>query len=298
MFTKINELVWTDQKFRELSDDGRLLFIYILTCPHRNIIGLYFLPVPYGAFDLKWSTERFGKGLKELFEKGFINYNFNTNIVFIKNFLKYNPLENPNQVKGAIKALDKVPTNGVDTELIEYLESADKPFFKPLIEMLNKRLSKRLEEGSNKQVDVDVYVDVEEDVYVDADEEEGKDETAAATKSFKDVINAFDNNIHPIAPMEAEKLKEWSKDLDCEVIIKAIEEAVCNNGRTINYINAILNTWHGNGIVDIQGVEAYLRDRADKKRGDNSGQGNSSSLQSDKEEGEIEYDFDFNSRAT
>lgn len=102
-------------------------------------------------------------------------------------------------------------------------------------------------------------------------ERKGNEEEIAASsesKTFKDVVKKFDENIHPITPIEAEKLKEWEKNLECEVIIKAIEEAVCNNGRTINYINAILNTWHSKGIKDINGVEAYLRDRQDKKRGD------------------------------
>lgn len=156
MFTKIDELLWTDEKFKKLSDDGKFLFLYVLSCPHRNILGFYFLPIPYGSFDLDWKSERFTKGLQELLDKGLINYNFDTNIIFIKNFLKYNPLENPNQVKGAIKALNTLPTNSIDTELVSYLETINKPFIKPLLELLRERLG--------EHVDVDVDVDVKEDV--------------------------------------------------------------------------------------------------------------------------------------
>ena len=131
MFTKIDGLIWTDAKFKKLSDDGKFLFIYILSCPHRNILGFYFLPVPYGSFDLGWDNKRFDKGLGELLKNGFIKYDFSTSIIFINNFLKYNPLENPNQVTGAIKALNILPVNGLDTELINYLETVSKPFFKP-----------------------------------------------------------------------------------------------------------------------------------------------------------------------
>ncbi|WP_353096189.1 hypothetical protein [Tissierella praeacuta] len=165
MFTKIDELIWTDEKYKSLSDDGKFLFLYVLSCPHRNILGFYFLPIPYGSFDLGWENERFTKGLKELLSNGFINYNFNTNIIFIKNFLKYNPLENPNQVKGAIKALQVLPTNSIDTELVDYLKTVDKPFIEPLLKRLDERL------GKQEDVDVDVEVDVKEDIDKDIDKE-------------------------------------------------------------------------------------------------------------------------------
>ena len=163
MFTKIDELLWTDDKYKKLSDDGKFLFIYLLSCPHRNILGFYFLPIPYGSFDLGWETERFTKGLGELLDKGFINYNFDTNIIFIRNFLRYNPLENPNQVKGAIKALRALPANAVDTGLIECLETVNKPFIEPLLERLRERLA--------KQVEVEVEVEVEESNVPDKSED-------------------------------------------------------------------------------------------------------------------------------
>ena len=157
MFTKIDELVWTDEKFKTLSDDGKLLFLFALSCPHRNILGLYVLPIPYGAYDLGWDVKRFSKGLRELLEKGFINYCFNTNIVFLKNFLKYNPIENPNQVKKAIADLKSIPINGLDKELRDSLSKINKPFMEPLL--------KRLQERLGKHVYVDVDVDVDVDIY-------------------------------------------------------------------------------------------------------------------------------------
>lgn len=161
MFTKVDALIWSDDKFKALSDDGKLIFLYLLTSGHRNVIGLYHLPIPYGSYDMNWEVKRFTKGLQELLDKGLVNYNFNTNIVLITNYLKYNPLENPNQVKGAIKALNSIPTNGLDKQLIDYLKGLDKPFIKPLVELLQERLAKHV------YVDVDVNVDVNVDVKED-----------------------------------------------------------------------------------------------------------------------------------
>lgn len=189
MFTKINELLWTDEKVKTLSDDGKILFLYVLTCQHRNILGLYLLPVPYGAFDLGWDNERFSKGLDELLNKGFIKYDFKTNILLVDNFLKYNPLENPNQVKGAIKALASLPKNGLETELKKRLESLDKPFIKPLLKALDERLPKQEE------------VEVEEEVYIKQscfDSEEPK-----PIDSENDELEAMEEELEP----EIEKIK-------------------------------------------------------------------------------------------
>lgn len=234
LFTKIDELLWTDKKFKSLSDDAKFLFIYALTCPHRNILGLYFLPIPYGSFDLGWDAKRFDKGLRELLEKGFINYNFNTSIIFIKNFLKYNPLENPNQVKGAMKSLKSIPANGVDTELINYLEGLDKPFTKPLTELLKKRLTKQVD------VDVDVDVDIEEEkIYrkiqhlILTEEEFIKLSEIYNKSSIDDILDRMDNyakiknytsayktalnwlkrdNTLTLKPQKTEEEKPWMKD--------------------------------------------------------------------------------------
>lgn len=90
----------------------------------------------------------------------------------------------------------------------------------------------------------------------------GKKDTQA---QFKDVIHVFNNNIHPTTPLEAEKLREWMKDVEGAVIIKAIEESVLNNRRNLGYINGILNNWFSNNLKTLAAVEAYLRDWADKK---------------------------------
>lgn len=162
MFTKIDAKVWSDSKFIDLTNDGKLLFLYVLSCKHRNMVGIYPLPIPYGSYDLNWDNQRFKKGLQELLKQRLINYNFDTDIIFVKNFLKYNPLENPNQVKGAMKALDTIHLNGITPEFISDLQVLDKEFLNPLIKLLSKRLGK----GLPKQEDV--YV--EEDVDVKEDE--------------------------------------------------------------------------------------------------------------------------------
>lgn len=244
MFTKIDERLWSDEKFGLLSNDGKLSFLYVLSCSHRNILGLYKLPIPYGAFDLRWSAERFSKGLDELSVMGLINYDTNTHIVYVKNFLKYNPLENPNQVTGAIKALDTMPETVVNGELVEYLKDIDKPFIKPLLELFKKRLVKQEE--------------VEEEVYV---KEEVLSICSKTKKHDTELFEMFYKK-YPKKQAKSSALKAWGKikNLDFDLIMESLEEQKQSdawrkdNGQYIPMPTTWLNQerWNDEVEVDIK----------------------------------------------
>ncbi len=140
MYTRVESKFWQDEKMRAVTDDARYLMLYLLTSPHRNIMGFYFLPVPYACFDLGWDEERFSKGLNELLEIQVVRYDQGSHVVLIQNYLKHNPLENPNQVKSAIDRLDEMPQTSLFREFARILGQSDKPFIKPLIEHLNQRM--------------------------------------------------------------------------------------------------------------------------------------------------------------
>ena len=151
MYSKIDSLFWRDQKNRKLSDDGKLLFLYLLTCPHRSSIGLYYLPEQYVASDIKWTLERVRKGFKELLQNGCVKYDRDNEIVFIKNFLRYNSFENSNQIRGAIKFLGTLPDTVFLSDLIEVIKmgyedcSKDKSQdFKKALETLTVTLTERV----------------------------------------------------------------------------------------------------------------------------------------------------------
>jgi DnaD/phage-associated family protein len=83
---------------------------------------------------------------------------------------------------------------------------------------------------------------------------------------MKKVIHSFENNIHPLSPIELEKLNDWAKDFDPPVIVRAIEEAVKNNARKLSYIQAVLRDWLIRKLTTITALDAYMRDQEDKKR--------------------------------
>ncbi|WP_055667134.1 DnaD domain-containing protein [Desnuesiella massiliensis] len=103
-------------------------------------------------------------------------------------------------------------------------------------------------------------------------EEEVEEYTEAAKADLKvkgklrEVIDAFNNNIHPMTPMEYEKILDWAEDVEPGVIILAIEEAVKHNARNFVYIERVLNNWHDLGHRTVKAVNAYKRDFKKQKK--------------------------------
>ncbi len=142
MYTKVESRFWQDEKMRAISDDARYLMLYFLTSPHRNILGFYFLPSLYACFDLGWDEKRFQEGLQELLQTGRVKYDASAHVILIENYLKHNPLENPNQVKSAIEKLEEMPQTPLFEDFLEVVEQCNKPFIQPLVERLKELLRK------------------------------------------------------------------------------------------------------------------------------------------------------------
>lgn len=145
MYTRVESRFWQDEKMRAVSVDARYLMLYLLTSPHRNLIGFYFLPTPYACFDLGWDEKRLNVALKELIDAGVILYDQDAHTVLIKNYLRHNPLENPNQGKGAVSKLKELPQTVLLKDFLTVVERLSKPYLetkKNPYEALLKRIYK------------------------------------------------------------------------------------------------------------------------------------------------------------
>jgi len=156
---------WHDEKIRQLSEDGRLLFVYILTSPHSNSLGLYLLPKQYILADLGWDTKRLSKPFNELLDKLLIGYDEDKSLVLIWNQLKHNRLENGKQIMAGMKIAATLPTSYLFSELIPLLRKYVKPkeakeedkkgemkqAFEQFIEQLQERVDKLIPESKTRE---------------------------------------------------------------------------------------------------------------------------------------------------
>ena len=108
-YGKVHTSFWTSDTIRSLSEDGRMLAFYLLTNPHGTIAGVFRLPDGYVCEDMQWDAERVSKGFAELFAKGFATRCNITKWVVLHKHYEWNPLENPNQRKSAVKIANSIP---------------------------------------------------------------------------------------------------------------------------------------------------------------------------------------------
>lgn len=135
-YRKIETELWGDEKFRNLSKDAQYLFFYLLTSPHSNSLGIFKLPQFYVAGDTKLLPERLPELFAELFAIQLVEYDEKTSVVWIKNFLRHNPIQNQNQAKYAEKCIKNTPKNPYSVMVSKLLP---KPFHKRLAELLRER---------------------------------------------------------------------------------------------------------------------------------------------------------------
>lgn len=110
---------WTDPKVRQWDDSARTLALYLLTCPHRNLEGLYRLPLSYVTADLDWPMQKLREALRQLEEDDFLLRDKTTDVVLIRRALKYQAPKSAKQIKGAITALAEVPMSTVHSAFLE-----------------------------------------------------------------------------------------------------------------------------------------------------------------------------------
>ena len=135
-----------------------ILFIYLMTSPQSNGIGLYVIRNGYTFLHLKKFTEEdYNAARQELIEKKMIAFDEENSVIFIKNFLKYNPATNQKHAKGIATNLTKLPKSKL-VELFRYWiqesEIRRVSHNEELISMVEKVLSsKRLNKALEPEIE-------------------------------------------------------------------------------------------------------------------------------------------------
>lgn len=108
-YGKVYSTFWSSPTTGALSLEAKTLALYLMTCPHSTITGVFRMPDGYASEDLGWTPERVAEGFAELLRKGFANRCETTKWVWVIKHLKWNPPDNPNQRKAAAKVALTVP---------------------------------------------------------------------------------------------------------------------------------------------------------------------------------------------
>lgn len=85
-YGKVSPQFWIGKTGKELKAKGHealIVSMYLLTNPHANMIGLYYLPVVYIAHETGLGFEGACKGLRSTIEAGFCHYDDAAEVVWV-----------------------------------------------------------------------------------------------------------------------------------------------------------------------------------------------------------------------
>lgn len=86
--------------------------------------------------------------------------------------------------------------------------------------------------------------------------------TEEITRETNDVIEFYYNNIGGLTPMIADSIRDAMDEHGDNVVLDAMKEAVNNNVRRWNYVNAILVNWQQNGRIKPGGAKPQKQQKA------------------------------------
>ena len=289
-YRQIQTCFWKDSFVTELTPEEKFFYMYIMTNSNTTQCGIYTFIIKFAEVETGYNSDTIEKLLKKFVEYGKISYCKETKELMVLNWVKYNFVNNKAVIscmnkelqqtkhKPFIKALYNICLkNALPVEqifkgiVLEELEAEDFNFEESLGPIGPSDKSKLRPIGHSGETKLWPGEEEEEKEEKEI-EEEVEEYTEAAKADLKvkgklsEVIDTFNNNIHPMTPMEYEKILDWAEDVEPGVIILAIEEAVKHNARNFVYIERVLNNWHDLGHRTVKAVNAYKRDFKKQKK--------------------------------
>jgi hypothetical protein len=143
----VSPLFWTDKKVIKWEERTRYLSLYLLTSEHRNLEGLFRLPLAYIEADLDWSSEDVRTCLRDLTDDGFVNYDSAAKVVFLPKALKYHQPKAPKQIQGAINVLQQVPPTTLWSDFMTAAQTYAPEFYAALVPLSQGDSVETEEEG-------------------------------------------------------------------------------------------------------------------------------------------------------
>ena len=117
-YGKISPSFWTGKTGKAIKAGGQeavVVAMYLMSSPHSNMIGLYYLPMMYLAHETGMGFEGASKGLQRACEAGFCSYDEASEVVWVHEMARYQIADelkaNDLRTKGVQREIDSVPEN-------------------------------------------------------------------------------------------------------------------------------------------------------------------------------------------
>lgn len=130
-YGKVSPRFWigqTGKKIRAAGCEAQIVGLYLLTSPHANMLGLFYLPKAYIAHEVGCSLEGASKALASLSKVHFCAYDEATEMVWVYEMARFQIgeqlKEDDKRCKGVQKEYDDLPENPFLAEFYEKYKAA------------------------------------------------------------------------------------------------------------------------------------------------------------------------------
>ena len=116
-YGKVSPHFWTGTTGKKLrqTPEGLIVAMYLMTSPHANMLGLYYIPLLYIAHETGLGFEGASKGLQRACEAGFCSYDEATETVWVHEMARFQVAESlkpaDNRCKNVQKEYDSLPSS-------------------------------------------------------------------------------------------------------------------------------------------------------------------------------------------
>lgn len=241
IYRNVNITFWTDTKVSDdFSPEDKYFMLYCLTNNYTNLCGCYEISIKQMSRDTGYNEETIEKLLERFKDiHKVIYYNKENKELLIRNWYKYNWTKS---------------------------EKLDKPLLKEIENIKTVEFKKVVADEYNKRDTVSIPYIYPMDTTVTASVSDTVSETDS---EIAEITKCYEENIGLMTPATAELLFDYLKDMDKDLIIKAIKIASINNKRTGRYIQGILNDWSKKGfktLLDVEQEQNTFKNKKEEKQ--------------------------------
>lgn len=109
IYSKLCSQFWTGSTGRALRGDlyAQVVAVYLISSPHSNMLGVFYCPVQYISYETGTPFKGASKGLRRLCEEGFCVYDDVLEVVWVREFARFQVGERLKEADNRVKDLQK-----------------------------------------------------------------------------------------------------------------------------------------------------------------------------------------------
>jgi hypothetical protein len=211
-YRKVDPRIWNDEKFRSLTNKGKLVFFMLLTHPAMTALGAMRGTTSGLAEELGWPVEAFREAFADVLNQDMVEHDPKACLIALPNFVRYNRPESPNVVKAWVSSLDLLPECELKQSVVHRAES--------VIQGMQRGFQEAFAEAFDKPMP---YQEQEQEQKKEQHPPTPRKTGGAMSPGFDRFWSTWPTHTRKVA--KAQCLAKWQKK-DCEAIADTVVAAV------------------------------------------------------------------------